>query len=582
MSNPKRARKSPPGNARQGTISLRHAPDLNGAECDGDIGALDRLLLQISEHMLLATAPAPMVAQIITKVGQFLGVSRCFFATVDAAHDRFTVDADYHDPGQPSLAGTHALSAFGPKAAGKAVAGEIVVVNDVASDPLTAGYEANYTHFGIRSYTVAPLMRAGRMEAALTVTTSEVHSWSTVEISLISTVAERVWLALEKLRLDAELRDRESQFRTMAGLMPVFIFTAAANGEPEFVNEPFFQYIGFKSRQAAPPAWSDLLHPEDRETSLTQWRESLSAGTVFQGDFRLRAADGSYRWFHGIAHPVSSSNGSGNGNGKGGVARWFGSCADIDDLMRARTALAVANERLEERVTERTSQLATARCRLEQEFEERRRLESEMTALGEKEREALGQDLHDGVCQHLTGVAMMVDTLGDSFRRKSHPEEARRCKEIADLIRKASHHAGTVARSLHPVDVDAKVLPRALQELATHHSTLSGVKSRFICEVELNLENEVAMHLYRIAQEAIQYAIRHAQAKEVTIRLCRSRGAVMLTIADDGQGSPGHEQAAGLGLRVIRCHADALGAALTIDSTVGGGTVVKCTLPQLH
>jgi signal transduction histidine kinase len=221
-----------------------------------------------------------------------------------------------------------------------------------------------------------------------------------------------------------------------------------------------------------------------------------------------------------------------------------------------------------------------ANSRLEREFAERQRLEIEMTELGEQEREALGQELHDGVCQHLSGVAMMADSLGDSCRRKSLPEEAFRLKEIAGLIRKASQHASSVARSLHPVDVDASTLVSALRELAARQSIPGRLRCRLRCvhPVEVG-DDQVARHLFRIAQEATAIAIKHAHAHTVSIGLDSPKRDLVLTVSDDGTAVPSHEQAYGLSLRMIRCHSHAIGATLTIESNAGSGTVLRCRLP---
>lgn len=224
-----------------------------------------------------------------------------------------------------------------------------------------------------------------------------------------------------------------------------------------------------------------------------------------------------------------------------------------------------------------------ASSRLEREFEERQRFEIAMTELGEQEREALGHELHDGVCQHLSGVAMMADSLGDAFRRRALPEEACRLKEIAGLIRKAGQQAGAVARTLHPVDVDASTLVTALREMAARQSAPGRLRCTVRCMRPLGLEDDqVARHLYRIAQEATAIAIKHAHAHTVTMSLEVPQEDLILTVSDDGNDVPRHEQAYGLSLRMIRCHSHAIGATLTIESNAGSGTVLKCRLPGHH
>jgi signal transduction histidine kinase len=303
-----------------------------------------------------------------------------------------------------------------------------------------------------------------------------------------------------------------------------------------------------------------------------QWHFSIETGQPFSAALRIRSRDGAFCWFHGDAHPVRDDHGT--------IVKWFGSCADIDELMRSQSELQSLNDGLEERVAERTAQLVNANQKLESEFQERQRLEQGMLEISEKERRALGEDLHDGLCQHLSGLGLMADTLSFKLRDKSMHEEAGKLDSLALLIRSAAGQARAVAKGLHPVDMDVNGLEAALTHLAARYSGNDQVSCRFRCiRPVLIQDNSMALHLYRIAQEAVVNAIKHAAAKEIVIDLNSSRGRIALRVTDDGRGMPEkQEQQSGMGLHLMHYRARIIGGQLTIKASSGGGTTVTCVL----
>jgi PAS domain S-box-containing protein len=369
-----------------------------------------------------------------------------------------------------------------------------------------------------------------------------------------------------------ELRQSTARFRTMADQLPVFMFTSDPEGRSDYINRQFLDYTGLSSEAASGLGWMSALHPDDHDNTSTNWQKAVAERKPFEMAFRLRAADGTSRWFRSTAHPVLDESGT--------ITKWFSSCSDIDDLMRTQAELAAVNERLEERVIERTAQLASANKELLHEFKERQRLEHEITEISERERRSLGQALHDGVCQHLSGVGMMAATLSDVFGQKSDPETAAKLREIATLIRSATIDARDVARGLNPVDVDANGLVAALRDITTRYDVPGQTRCTLTCHENVPVhDNSVAMHLYRIVQEAVVNASRHAHARSIRVHLGIRQRDLMLSITDDGIGlPPDYAQSPGLGLKLMRYRASSIGATFAIAPRPAGGTVIKCSL----
>ncbi|MBE2286334.1 MAG: MASE1 domain-containing protein [Prosthecobacter sp.] len=309
-------------------------------------------------------------------------------------------------------------------------------------------------------------------------------------------------------------------------------------------------------------------------TELAMQKASATGRAVIGQEQQLTFANGDVRFIYGNAVPVLDEK----GQSRGCVAAFI----DSTELRRAKDDLAAMNERLEERVTERTERLVAANTELAREYADRQRLEDEMTQISERERLTLGQNLHDGVCQHLSGVAFMASTLAADVRAKGLDEEAEKLDDLTQLIREATQQARDVARGLHPVELDAEGLVAALRHLAAS-SSVDTLRCSLHCPHSVPVrDNAAAMHLYRIAQEAVVNATKHASAAEIIISLDVNDENIVLSVADDGSGLPAEQfRSHGLGLRMMRHRAAVIGARLTIESPPEGGTMVTCVLPLI-
>lgn len=183
-------------------------------------------LLDLSECTRLAMDPDELMWATAVAAGEYLQGARCSFFEIDLQKDRFTVRRDYH-PHAPSVVGTYPLGPLGPAIIGLGEAGRAGVVRDIAEDERTAQFVDAYRKLGMRSFVMVPLLRDQRMVSALVLTAEEARDWSEREVGLLKAVAERTWLAVERLRLDTALRQSEEALRIADKRKDEFLATLA-------------------------------------------------------------------------------------------------------------------------------------------------------------------------------------------------------------------------------------------------------------------------------------------------------------------------------------------------------------------
>jgi signal transduction histidine kinase len=231
------------------------------------------------------------------------------------------------------------------------------------------------------------------------------------------------------------------------------------------------------------------------------------------------------------------------------------------------------------RVQERTAELEMANARLQSAIAERRRLEYELLEITEKERRRIGLDLHDDLGQQLSGLALMTKGL-ELKLAKRRARETSDAARIHNLVQQAMNHARELAHDLATLDLTGDDLPSALDGLAQHAADLFEIS----CQFERNgplpaLDSNVASQLYKIAQEAVTNAIKHAKAKTVGIRLANGSGTLVLTVQNDGLPFPSLQSSStGMGLRIMNYRASLIGATLEIDGSNPRGTRVVCSV----
>jgi signal transduction histidine kinase len=250
-----------------------------------------------------------------------------------------------------------------------------------------------------------------------------------------------------------------------------------------------------------------------------------------------------------------------------------------EELQSVSEELLTVSGEMDVRIQERTALLEAANRDLQADISARKLLEQEVLCIAADEQRRIGQELHDGMGQELTGLGLIAQGLVESLAERSLPE-AKTAVRIAEGLGRALGQVRWLSKGLIPAEVDGRRLTTVLAELAARNSELNGTTCVFQCDGQPEvLDNATATHLARIAQEAITNALRHGHPRQIVVSLEARGRSLALKILDDGVGivDPG-EESHGVGLRIMHHRANLIGAALSVGPVHGGGTLVTCTL----
>ena len=307
---------------------------------------------------------------------------------------------------------------------------------------------------------------------------------------------------------------------------------------------------------------SVLEHPKDKHRIYADLQAHLHGRSAeFHCEYRLRTARGNWRWMLARGRVVERAP-------DGRALRYLGTLRDVTALLTS-----------EQQRTEQAARLQAA-TRISSELaREVKHLESEICAISHREQERIGHDLHDGLGQELTGVSLLLKSLERAIERDA-PQLKSQLRSARDLIDQCLATTRALAQGLSPVHLDRDGFARSLEQLAATSTSFYGIPVKFSCHRGgVSPERGAATDLYRIAQEAINNAAKHSEAREVALRLVTDVDRIVMTVEDDGQGIPeGAALKGGMGLKIMRYRATIIGASLEVGSRDGGGTVVRCTL----
>jgi len=336
---------------------------------------------------------------------------------------------------------------------------------------------------------------------------------------------------------EAPLLNMEAKYRALVEQIPAIVFMAYLDkgiGEA-YVSPQIEAALGFSQREwlEDPVRWYQQIHPDDKMRWSVEAAEMFLSGRPLRSSYRVIARDGKTLWFQCEAKMIRREDGR----------PWFIHGVGFD-------------------------------------ITERKGLEEAILEISAREQRRIAQDLHDGLGQHLTGIAFMSKVLEEKLSDRSLPEAVEAAK-IVRMVNQAIDNTRELARGLHPVPAEPLGLMSALRRWASDVEELFNIRCRFQCPKPLAIRDaNMATHLYRIAQEAVHNAIRHGKSGDIVVSLSGKNGTGTLSIRDDGDGfqkkQEGHP---GVGLSIMNYRADMVGGSLKVQPNEDRGVTVTCAFP---
>jgi PAS domain S-box-containing protein len=446
-----------------------------------------------------------------------------------------------------------------------------VCVADVDLADIPKSLKSTIRNEGIRAVAFIPLVSSGRLIGKFMIYHSAPHLFTDNELKLATTIARQLVQAIQHKRDEEALRESEARMRATVEQATAGVLRYDRHARFIFVNRTFCQMLGYRQSELLGESIADVTHRDDVKKHMRLFRRLIQDGKPFELEKRYVRKDGSVLW----ADVSTSAVRGRDGKTQSAIAV----VVDITARKKAEVALKKSKEMLEQLVEQRTKALSVANAELKNEISRRKGLEGEILAISDREQQRLGQELHDGLCQHLTAVAFMARSI--ALRLKNHRViDASDIEKIAELVNDAATDTRNLSRALHRFDVDAVGLVDALQDLVDRE--IWKIPCRLEVNQSFHIEDDAAAaQLYRIAREAVINANKHAQAREILVQLERSRQEMVLRVTDDGVGfkrEPKLKQ--GLGVHIMNYRAQSIGGRLEIDSPKRGGTCVSCYLPD--
>ncbi|MEO8894406.1 MAG: PAS domain-containing protein, partial [Rhizomicrobium sp.] len=278
-------------------------------------------------------------------LGRTLNVSRAGYGTIDPKAETITIERDWNAPGIKSLAGVLNFRDYGSYIE-DLKRGETVVFADARLDPRTRATADALEAISARALVNMPVREAGGLVALLYLNHVDARKWTDAEIGFIREMAERTRTAVARLEAESELRANEAQFESFAQAVPNHVWAGTPDGQLYWFNQQTLDYSGMSLAALAGDGWAQIVHPEDVAAAASAWKRALVSGQTYETEFRIRRADGAYRWHVVRALPIRNADGA--------VIRWVGTNTDIQERQETASALRELNAELERKVIERT------------------------------------------------------------------------------------------------------------------------------------------------------------------------------------------------------------------------------------
>ena len=358
------------------------------------------------------------------------------------------------------------------------------------------------------------------------------------------------WSVKKHGRVQRALRESEMRFRYLIDRVPVIVWSARPDSTMEYINDTCAEFTGLAMQKLLDEGWHEVVHPDDMDRLKDIYLPAFEARRSFMAEYRVRRADGVYRWLLAIGVPRHAPNGDFEG---------FSGC-DIDITERKDAEILI-------------QQSSTA---LEMSNRDIQQLAGMLLTAQEDERRRLARELHDDLTQRLARLAI------DVGRIEIAPNAPAGMQSIREDLVRLSEDVHALAYSLHPSVLDDLGLAEALRtecdRVARQNALL--VKAH-LSDIGDSATADASLCLFRVAQEAVNNVLRHAQASALTVKLAPVRQGLELSVSDNGRGfdSAGKQLRGSLGIASMRERTRLLNGELEIRSSLGQGTTVTAWVP---
>jgi PAS domain S-box-containing protein len=645
------------------------------------------------------------------KIASHLKLSKCVPVEIDEAAGRAIILYDEKAGNMPSLVGEYRIADY---LTGDEVrdlsAGRAIVIDDVADEPRTAEVAARFARLQIRAMANASCLSNGQCKFVLSAMHTLPRVWRADEIEILQAVSVRLWLRMERARVEQDLRESEEKFRILSNTAPALIWFDDPDGNCLKVNQVYLNFYGKTAEEVMGTGWHLILHEDDADAYISAFQRAVSGRRPFHHLVRAKRYDGEWRWLESFAQPLLASDGTFLGyvgvspditdrvraeqawrkseerlrlmvesvedyaiftmNNEGLIETWnigaervFGYredeiigqhgkmlytpedrlrdvpakemltaraegsaederwhirkdgtrfyasgvltsfregnvetgyvkiARDLTEQKRAAEELRRAHAELEEKVHDRTSELATANELLRGEISERIQTEKDRVRLlrqivraQEDERRRIARDIHDHFGQQLTALRLNLEILHQVCRENE--EACLKLEQTKVIAERLDADVDFLAWELRPVALDDIGLVEALNDYVREWSKHSGVKAEFhTTGVEQErLAPETETNLYRITQEALNNTMKYARATHVAVMLERRGHQILLIVEDNGIGFNLRKEVSGgrdkrMGLIGMRERAVLIGGTLEIESKPKEGTTIFARVP---
>ncbi|MEM8485530.1 MAG: PAS domain S-box protein [Bacteroidota bacterium] len=385
---------------------------------------------------------------------------------------------------------------------------------------------------GILSLGAFPLMHKDNLLGKFMIFFDDTAEVPLTDRQFVSRMANHVTLAIVKYRNEETLKARTIELQTIADTIPDAIFRIGDDLNMKFANKTVLQSSNMTMEEFTRlDAYSFGCPPDLNKEWISTIKKVIKEKRAYELDFQIEdPADGT-KHFQALLAPESTTE------------------------TQVGSALAVIRDITEERQLQQT-----------------------IIDISARQQRNIGQDLHDELGQLLTGIGFKIAGLQRDLD-ELNDDCAEQNRDISQLVEKAISQTRMLAEGLNPVTLEVHGIRAGLEKLALNTENTFGVSCPFTCDEDFNIEDEeTAVQLYRIGQEAINNAVKHASPTQIEISLKQTNGKAELVVEDDGNGfTHALSESDGHGLRIMNYRARVIGAVFSIDTVPKKGTTVRCT-----